>query len=72
MFAGSAQGAQRAAVLDSLVESCKAEGIEPFAYFADVLTRTTTATAQELTPRPWKGARAPLFMADANGSRRGS
>ena len=57
LFAGSAQGAHRAAVLYSLVESCKAEDVEPFAYFADVLTRTTTATAQELTPRAWKQAR---------------
>jgi transposase len=57
MFAGSAQGAHRAAVLYSLVESCKAEGVEPFAYFADVLTRTTTATAKELTPRAWRHAR---------------
>jgi len=57
LFAGSAQGAKRAAVLYSLVESCKAEGVEPFTYFADVLTRTTTATAKELTPRAWKLAR---------------
>lgn len=57
LFAGSYEGARRAAVLYSLVESCKAEGVEPFAYFADVLTRTTTATAKELTPRAWKRAR---------------
>jgi len=63
MFAGSAQGAQRAAVLYSLVESCKAEGVEPFAYFADVLARTTTATAKELTPRAWKQAREAAAQA---------
>jgi len=63
MFAGSAQGAHRAAVLYSLVESCKAEGVEPFAYFADVLTRTTTATAKELTPRAWKLARTTAATA---------
>ena len=63
LFAGSAQGAHRAAVLYSLVESCKAEGVEPFAYFADVLTRTTTATAKELTPRAWKLARAQAATA---------
>ena len=63
MFAGSAQGAHRAAVLYSLVESCKAEGVEPFAYFADVLARTTTATAKELTPRAWKQAREAAAQA---------
>lgn len=63
MFAGSAQGAKRAAVLYSLVESCKAEGVEPFAYFADVLKRTTTATAKELTPRAWKRARGETARA---------
>jgi len=41
----------------SLVESCKAAGVEPNAYFADVLARTTTATPRELTPRAWKAAR---------------
>lgn len=57
LFAGSAAGAHRAAVIYSLVESCKSAGVEPFAYFADVLARTTTATARELTPRAWKLAR---------------
>jgi transposase len=57
LFAGSHEGAKRAAVLYSLVESCKAEGVEPFAYFADVLARTTTASPRSLTPRAWKKAR---------------
>lgn len=57
MFAGSYEGGKRAAVLYSLVESCKAVQVEPFAYFADVLARTATATAKELTPSAWKRAR---------------
>ncbi|MGH7162216.1 MAG: IS66 family transposase, partial [Planctomycetota bacterium] len=57
LFAGSAEGARRAATLYSLVESCKAVGVEPFAYFADVLGRTATAPPRELTPRAWKAAR---------------
>jgi transposase len=57
LFAGSYEGAKRAAVLYSLVESCKAQGVEPFAYFADVLARTATASARQLTPRAWKEAR---------------
>ena len=57
LFAGSYEGAKRAAVLYSLIESCKAQGVEPFAYFADVLARTATASARQLTPRAWKTAR---------------
>lgn len=57
LFAGSYEGAKRAAVLYSLVESCKSAGVEPYAYFADVLARTATATAKELTPSAWKRAR---------------
>ncbi len=63
MFAGSYEGAKRAAVLYSLVESCKAVGVEPFAYFADVLARTATATAKQLTPRAWKEAREKAALA---------
>ena len=66
MFAGSYEGAKRAAVLYSLVESCKAAGVEPFAYFRDVLERTTTATARELTPRAWKQAREDAAAAREN------
>jgi transposase len=57
LFAGSYEGGHRAAALYTLVASCKAVGVEPFEYFRDVLTRTTTATARELTPRAWKAAR---------------
>jgi len=45
LFAGSYDGARRAATIYSLVESCRAAGVEPYAYFADALARTTT-------PRP--------------------
>jgi transposase len=66
LFAGSYEGGRRAAVLYTLIESCKAAGVEPFAYFADVLTRTTTATARELTPRAWKAAREAVSTAASN------
>jgi transposase len=59
-FAGSYQGGHRAAVFYSLVESCRAAGVEPFAYFVDVLMRTTTATPRELTPAAWKAAREAI------------
>ena len=39
MFAGSENGARNAAILFSLVVSCKLTGVDPFAYFRDILTR---------------------------------
>lgn len=59
-FAGGAQGAERGATIHSIVESCKAAGVEPFAYLKDVLVRVATTPQSrilELTPRGWKTAR---------------
>jgi transposase len=60
IFCGSPAGGRRAAILYSLVVSCKLQGIDPFAYIRDVLTRirtTPTSRIDELTPRGWKQAR---------------
>ncbi len=57
LFAGSLQGAERAAVLYSLVQSCRLAEVEPFSYFRDVLMRVATHPQRrihELTPRRWK------------------
>lgn len=57
LFAGSEAGAESAAVLYSLVVSCKLAGVDPFAYFRDVLLRIHTHPAErigELIPRQWK------------------
>jgi transposase len=57
MFAGSEAGAESAAILYSLVVSCKLAGIDPFAYFRDVLMRIHTHPAEriaDLIPREWK------------------
>jgi transposase len=57
LFAGSEAGAKRAAILYSLVASCKLNGIDPFAYFRDVLARISTHpanTIDELLPSHWK------------------
>ena len=62
MFAGSQTGAGSAAILFSLVVSCKLAGIDPFAYFRDVLLRIHTHPAErvtELIPREWKTRFAP-------------
>ena len=56
LFAGSMAGAHRAAVLYSLIQSCKLAGVEPFAYLRDVLLRVAThpqARIAELTPKAW-------------------
>ena len=39
LFAGSDGGADHWAVVASLVETCKLNGVEPLAYLADILTR---------------------------------
>ncbi len=62
LFAGSMAGAHRAAVLYSLIQSCKLAGVEPFAYLRDVLLRVTThphARIAELTPRAWARTYGP-------------
>ena len=62
MFAGSAEGGRRAAVLYSLVVSCKRLRIDPYAYLRDVIATVATYPNKriaELTPRAWAAARAP-------------
>ena len=57
MFAGSEAGAWRAAIIYSLVASCKLNEIDPFGYFRDVLARVSTHPADkidELLPVEWK------------------
>jgi len=57
LFCGSEHGAENAAVLYSLVVSCKLAGVDPFTYLRDVLTRIHTHPAErtaELLPREWK------------------
>ncbi len=57
LFAGSEAGAWRAAVIYSLVASCKLNDIDPFRYFRDVLVRVSTHPADkidELLPSEWK------------------
>jgi transposase len=59
LFCGSESGGKRAAVLYSLIESCKRTGVEPFAYLRDVIDRVSThpmSRIYELTPKGWKEA----------------
>ena len=57
MFAGSDAGGERAAVIYSLVATCKRHNVDPFAYFRDVLQRVSTERASEirrLFPDQWR------------------
>ena len=57
MFAGSENGARNSAILFSLVVACKLCGVDPFAYFRDILTRLPHHPADrihELVPRHWQ------------------
>lgn len=56
LFAGSEDGAVSAAILFSVIVSCKLAGLDPFAYLRDVLMRIHTHPADhvhELIPREW-------------------
>ena len=57
LFAGSNEGAANWAVVASLVETCKLNGVEPHAYFTDLLTRLVqgwpNARIDELMPWQW-------------------
>ena len=56
LFAGSLEGARRAALLYSLVQSCKLVDVSPFEYLKDVLLRIATHPHRligQLTPKGW-------------------
>jgi transposase len=60
LFCGSEPAAHRAAVLLSLVQTCKHVGVDPFVYLRDVIDRVSThpmARIGELTPRQWRQLR---------------
>lgn len=67
-FFGSEAGGRWAATLYSLVATCKRNGINPEAWFRDVLERISThpqSRIEELTPRGWKKAREAEAVARA-------
>lgn len=60
LFAGSAGGGRRAALVYSLIETCKLNGVDPFAYLKDVLTRLPTLKARDLDDLlPWRWRPGP-------------
>ena len=56
-FFGSDAGGRTAAILMSFIATCKRNGVEPFAWFRDVLTRIPSHSInqlEELLPHNWK------------------
>lgn len=54
LFVGSAAAGRRAAILMSLIASCKENRVEPWAYLRDLFTRLPqTADLQSLLPNHW-------------------
>lgn len=59
MFCGSERGGRAAAILYSLTQSAKRNGLDPFAYLRDLLRRIPThpqSRISELLPDAWKKA----------------
>ena len=57
LFAGSDRGARNAALMYSLLGTCKLHGVEPFAYLSDVIARISDHKANklhELLPQNWQ------------------
>ena len=61
MFYGSDNGGQTAAVLSSLIASCKRRHLDPFVYLRDIIGRISAHPAQrlaELLPDQWQATQA--------------
>jgi transposase len=60
-FFGSDEGGRTAAVLRSFVASCQRAGVDPFAWFKDVLQRIGNHPVKKLAdllPHNWAAAKA--------------
>ena len=60
LFLGNDEGSRRAAILYSLIETCKRHGHDPWAYLKDVLVRIETQppeSLRQLLPDQWKPGR---------------
>ena len=63
LFAGSDAGGERAAIIYTVLGSCKTAGVDPFAYLRDVLDKIANGwpakRIDELLPQAWDAARGP-------------
>jgi transposase len=67
LFAGHDQGAENWACIASLIETCKLNGVDPQAYFTDVLTKLVNlwpaSRIDELMPWVWAAERSTNSLA---------
>ena len=67
LFAGHDQGAENWACIASLIETCKLHGVDPQAYFTDVLTKLVNlwpaSRLDELMPWTWVAERSTNRLA---------
>ena len=67
LFAGHDQGAENWACIASLIETCKLHGVDPQAYFADVLTKLVNlwpaSRLDEFMPWAWAAERSSNKLA---------
>jgi hypothetical protein len=67
LFAGHDQGAENWACIASLIETCKLHGVDPQAYFTDVLTKLVNpwpaSRIDELMPWTWAAGRSTNRLA---------
>jgi transposase len=64
MFVGSEEGGERAAIMYTLIISCKQNGVEPYQYLRDIFQRILTHPPDkisELIPSSWKKKFLPLL-----------
>ena len=57
LFCWTEIGAERVGIIQSLLTTCKLQGVDPYVYLIDVLQRISShpaAKVEELTPRLWK------------------
>ena len=68
LFVGSDRGGERAAMMFSLIATCRLNDVDPLAWLTDVLTRIADlpqTRLHELLPWAWKKLREPLETAQA-------
>jgi transposase len=54
LFFGDANAGERSAIIYSIIESCRRNGVEPYTYLCDILSRLPSMTnwqIKEITPR---------------------
>jgi transposase len=68
LFVGEADPGDRAAIVYTVIESCRRRGIDPYAYLKNLPTRLPGMTNQlirTVTPTAWAEARAREQRANA-------